>query len=81
VRKSEEGQHKLIVIEEKCPRIPRRGWAEMIRKAYEVDPLVCPECGGRMKIIAFITDYSGLDLTGFDSEETIAYAIAERLKG
>jgi hypothetical protein len=28
---------------------------------YEVDPLVCPECGGRTKIIAFITDYSVLD--------------------
>ena len=20
------------------------GWAEMIRKVYEVDPMVCPEC-------------------------------------
>ena len=26
----------------------------MIQKVYEVDPLVCPECGGRMRIIAFI---------------------------
>ena len=33
----------------------------MIRKVYEVDPLVCPECGGWMKIIAFITDYSVVD--------------------
>jgi hypothetical protein len=34
--------------------VPSKGWAEMIRKAYEVDPLVCPECGGEMKIISFI---------------------------
>jgi hypothetical protein len=24
----------------------RRSWAEMIRRVYEVDPLVCPSCGG-----------------------------------
>jgi len=41
---------------------PRRtGWAEMIRKAYEVDPMVCPRCGGLMKIIAFLTDYAVVD--------------------
>jgi hypothetical protein len=61
VRKAEEAAGKLIIIEEESRKIPRRGWAEMIRKVYEVDPLVCPECGGRMKIIAFITDYSVLD--------------------
>jgi len=26
----------------------------MIRKVYEVDPLLCPHCGGQMSIIAFI---------------------------
>jgi len=25
MRKVEEGQHKLLIIEEECPRIPRRG--------------------------------------------------------
>jgi len=34
------------------------GWAEMIRKVDEVDPLVCPQCGGGMKVIAFLTDYA-----------------------
>jgi len=33
----------------------------MIRKVYEVDPLVCPQCGGRMKVIAFLTDYAVVD--------------------
>ena len=61
VRKSEEAAGKFVIIEEESRKIPRQGWAEMIRKVYEVDPLVCPECGGRMKIIAFITDYSVLD--------------------
>ena len=33
----------------------------MIRNVYEVDPMVCPKCGGTMKIIAFITDYQAID--------------------
>jgi hypothetical protein len=61
VRKSEEAAGKLVIIEEECPRIPRRGWAEMIRKVYEVDPLACSQCGGEMKVIAFLTDFSVVD--------------------
>ena len=26
----------------------------MIKQVYEVDPLLCPKCGGEMKIIRFI---------------------------
>ena len=26
----------------------------MIKQVYEVDPLLCPQCGGAMKIIRFI---------------------------
>ena len=35
-------------------RRSRRRWAELIRRVYEVDPLLCPKCGNTMKIIAFI---------------------------
>jgi hypothetical protein len=35
--------------------------AGMIRKVYEVDPMLCPKCGGRMKVIAFLTDFSVVD--------------------
>ena len=41
--------------------MPAKGWAEMIRKVYEIDPLLCPQCAGQMKVIAFITDYSVVD--------------------
>jgi hypothetical protein len=34
----------------------RKRWANLIRHIYEVDPLVCPRCGGMMKIIALITE-------------------------
>ncbi len=31
-------------------------WALLLARIYEVLPLVCPKCGGEMKIIAFITE-------------------------
>jgi hypothetical protein len=33
----------------------------MIRKIYEADPLLCPQCGGQMRIIAFLTDHVVVD--------------------
>lgn len=30
-------------------------WATLIARIYEVFPLICPNCGGQMRIIAFIT--------------------------
>jgi hypothetical protein len=55
IHKSEEGEHKFLIIEEECPRIPRRDWAEMIRKVYEFDPLLFLKCQGEMKVISFIS--------------------------
>jgi transposase len=49
------------MIEEELRPIPSKGWAEMIRKVHEVDPMVCPQCGGQMKVIAFLTDYAVVD--------------------
>ena len=37
------------------------GWRELIRKVYEVDPLICPHCGTEMKVIAFITNHAVID--------------------
>jgi len=34
----------------------RASWARLIRKIYEVDPLVCKKCQSPMKILAVITD-------------------------
>ena len=34
----------------------RRSWARLLRRIYEVDPLVCPRCGDALKIVAVITD-------------------------
>jgi ribosomal protein S27E len=29
-------------------------WAMLIKRVYEIDPLECPNCGGQMKVVAFI---------------------------
>ena len=34
----------------------RKNWARLVQKIYEVDPLTCPKCQGRMRILAFIED-------------------------
>ena len=51
----------LRMVEEELRPVPAKGWAEMIRKVYEVDPMVCARCGGQMRIIAFLTDYAVVD--------------------
>jgi hypothetical protein len=39
---------------------PDRGitsWAKMLRKVYEVDPLLCTLCGAEVRILSFITEF------------------------
>jgi len=40
------------IIEDEASFIPSRGWAEMIKKVYEIDPLICPKCSGTMPACA-----------------------------
>jgi hypothetical protein len=42
-------------------RALRRSWAQLIKRIYEVDPLVCPSCGSEMKVVAFIIDHAVVD--------------------
>jgi hypothetical protein len=59
------------------PATPKRSkahylWAVLIARIYEVFPLLCPMCGGQMRLIAFITEGTQirkiLDHIGVDSE-------------
>ncbi len=42
-------------------RALRRSWARLIKRVYEVDPLLCPSCDSEMKVIAFITEHDVVD--------------------
>ena len=38
----------------------RLSWSQLIRKVYEIDPLLCTFCGAAMRIVAFIVERSSL---------------------
>jgi len=61
VKKASLEAFPLQMVEDELRRQPAKGWAEIIRKVYEVDPLICPQCGGQMRIIAFLTDHAVVD--------------------
>ena len=50
-------------LEEPTPFERRRRirWAQLIRRVWLEDPLLCPNCGGTMRIISFITELSVID--------------------
>lgn len=62
-KKRGEDKHTALRIEaaDLSSREYRRRWASLIKKIYEIDPLVCPDCGGHMKIISFIQDSQVID--------------------
>ena len=36
------------------PSVRGASWADLMRRACEVDVLACPRCGGRLRLIALI---------------------------
>ena len=41
---------------EMSDKASKQAWARLIQKVYEVDPLICPNCGSEMRIVAIIQD-------------------------
>ena len=33
-----------------------RPWAELLQRCFSIDVLACPGCGGRMRLVALVTD-------------------------
>jgi hypothetical protein len=61
IRKAAFSLSHTPIIEDDPSYVPSKGWAEMIRKVYEVDPLCCPSCNGQMRIISFIEEPKIID--------------------
>jgi len=57
------------IIADETSFVPSRGWAEMIKKVYEIDPLICPQCGGRMPACAL--HLSAVPTAQVDADRTI----------
>ena len=45
-----------ILQPEESSKEYRKNWARLIQKIYKVDPLTCPKCHGRMRVISVIED-------------------------
>jgi hypothetical protein len=60
--KAQLGAHgSSVSSQEHVPTPPeraalRRRWANLIRRVYEIEPLVCRRCGAEMRVVSFITD-------------------------
>ncbi len=46
---------------EPIPSPSRASWARLLKRIFEVDPLVCPACGSKMKIVSVITEPNVID--------------------
>ena len=71
-RRKKQGikESEYVIEGEEYNKGANKSWARLIKKIYEVDPLICPKCKGQMRIIAFIEDYKVvrkiLDYLGID---------------
>ena len=43
------------------PSKSRASWARLIRRIYEVDPLLCPRCQGPLELLAVLVDPKVVD--------------------
>jgi hypothetical protein len=62
----DNGKKAVVVVGQSDPdtafrRKCRMTWAALIKAVYEVDPLKCQNCGGTMKIVAFIEQKSAVE--------------------
>jgi hypothetical protein len=55
VTKSSTGSQRLSASEPPTRRHERLPWAELLRRTYAIDVLVCDDCGARREMIAFLT--------------------------
>jgi hypothetical protein len=61
-RRRRQGREKVACLpmppvdEAPHARAARASWARFIKKVFAADPLECPDCGGAMRIIAFIEE-------------------------
>jgi len=53
-KENQDGLIPCILEPEENSKEYRKNWARLIQKIYEVDPLICSKCQGRMRIISFI---------------------------
>ncbi|MDD4872049.1 MAG: hypothetical protein PHR77_15945 [Kiritimatiellae bacterium] len=56
VQQNPLGVEVIDVSDVQFRRVPSKKWRELIKKVWEIDPLICPHCQGEMKMIALIDE-------------------------
>jgi hypothetical protein len=56
IESSEIPESHATETSQSSARSARIRWAQLLARIYEVLPLLCPSCGGQMRILAFLTD-------------------------
>ena len=51
------GPAPAVALEGRRLRLPDEAWPQLLKKVFAIDVLACPECSGRLKMIAFIDDH------------------------
>jgi len=52
----DEGVEVIDVSEHQPRRIPSKKWRDLIKKVWEADPLICPDCQREMRIVSLIDE-------------------------
>jgi hypothetical protein len=55
-KQNQDEQIPCILESDESSKERRKNWARLIQKIYEVDPLTCPKCSGKMKVISVIEE-------------------------
>jgi hypothetical protein len=55
-KKLAEQNAEIVALVPEPRATPSSAWAACIKRVYEIDPLECPKCQGRMRIVAFMHD-------------------------
>ena len=54
IRPATEALPEIIPDKRAC----NKSWAALIKRIFEIDPLICEKCGSKMRIVSFLTEES-----------------------
>ena len=54
------GPSSVMMPSSSVSRARSATWADLLRRVYDVDALKCPGCGGRLRVIAALTERSAV---------------------
>ncbi len=60
VEEAREAPQTAARQEGRQQRTPRVGWAELLRRTFDLDVFACVRCGGRRRVLAYVNEAGGV---------------------